>query len=51
MLQRPEKNDRNWSINKATKNRQSSATAKRRASAKGLKVDGNEKLGGSGRSQ
>jgi hypothetical protein len=36
MVQRPEKNGRNRSINKATKNRQSSATAKRRAGAKGL---------------
>ena len=32
------KNGRNRSINKATKNRQSSATGKRRAGAKGLKV-------------
>jgi hypothetical protein len=32
------KNGRNWSINKATKNRQSSATAKRRAGAKGLNL-------------
>ncbi len=37
MPQRPEKNGRNRSINKATKNRQSSATAKRRAGAKGLR--------------
>ncbi len=32
------KNGRNRSINKATKNRQSSATAKQRAGAKGLMI-------------